>query len=297
MILSSASLHVQIAPEWGGGLLRMEGRVDGRMLPLMRAYDPASASSGSVPDSNRLACYPLVPWSNRISDGGFEFDGRRVDLPLNRADEPWPIHGSGWQRPWRVAHAGDDEALLTLDEDSGAAYRYRANLRYRLRERTLEVALSAVNIGAASLPFGLGLHPFFPRDADTRLYAPARQLWRNDGRTPLPIELADIPDHWRFGAAQALPLDCADHGFVGWSGEASIHWPQRRIRLDIAADVDRYVLYTPVDADFFCFEPVDHAIDAVHLPGGAVAHGMTVLAPGASLQRRFRFTLAEQSFD
>ncbi|MGO1070972.1 aldose 1-epimerase [Lysobacter sp. CA199] len=313
MMLASAGLRARIAPEWGGGLLGLDAVVDGRLTPLMRASAFAASPAGVVPDPdppdlnqpdlnqpdpNQLACYPLLPWSNRISDGGFEFDGRRIDLPRNRDDEPWPIHGSGWQRAWRVAYAAADEALLTLDEtdasESGASeYRYRANLRYRLRERALEVALSVVNIGPASLPFGLGLHPFFPRDAETRLRAPADRVWLNDGRTPLPTELAAIPEHWRFDDARLLPVDCVDHGFLGWSGQASIRWPRRRLGLDIDSDVDRFVLYTPVGADFFCFEPVDHAIDAVHLPGGALAHGMTALAPGARLQRRFRFTAVE----
>jgi aldose 1-epimerase len=293
MMLASAGLRARIAPEWGGALLGLDAVIDGRLAPLMRPSPFAPSPEGVVPDSNRLTCYPLLPWSNRISDDGFDFEGRRIDLPRNRDDEPWPIHGSGWQRAWRVAYAAADEALLTLDETSARDYRYRANLRYRLRERALEVSLSVVNIGLASLPFGLGLHPFFPRDADTRLRAPADRVWLNDGRTPLPTELADIPEHWRFDDARVLPADCVDHGFVGWSGRTSIRWPRRRLGLDIDSDVDRFVLYTPVGADFFCFEPVDHAIDAVHLPGGALAHGMTALAPGARLQRRFRFTAVE----
>ncbi|KRB04094.1 hypothetical protein ASD86_17275 [Lysobacter sp. Root690] len=293
MMLASAGLRARIVPEWGGALLGLDAVIDGQLAPLMRATPFAPSPDGVVADSNQLACYPLLPWSNRISDDGFDFDGRRIDLPRNRDDEPWPIHGSGWQRAWRVAYAAADEALLTLDETSAHDYRYRANLRYRLRERALEVSLSVVNIGLASLPFGLGLHPFFPRDADTRLRAPADRIWLNDGCTPLPTELADIPERWRFDDTRVLPADCVDHGFVGWSGRASIRWPRRRLGLDIDSDVDRFVLYTAVGKDFFCFEPVDHAIDAVHLPGGALVHGMTALAPGARLQRRFRFTAVE----
>ena len=52
-----------------------------------------------------------------------------------------------------------------------------------------------------------------------------------------------------------------------------------------------YVLYTPPGQGFFCFEPVDHAINAVNLPGGAKRHGMTLLTPGTSLTRRFSFAV------
>ena len=51
------------------------------------------------------------------------------------------------------------------------------------------------------------------------------------------------------------------------------------------------MLYTPPGEDFFCFEPVDHPINAMNLPGGAAAHGMTMLARGERLTRSFRFTV------
>jgi aldose 1-epimerase len=61
--------------------------------------------------------------------------------------------------------------------------------------------------------------------------------------------------------------------------------------LNICADADYYVLYTPPGEDFFCFEPVDHPINAMNLPGGAATHGMTMLARGERLTRSFRFTV------
>jgi aldose 1-epimerase len=61
--------------------------------------------------------------------------------------------------------------------------------------------------------------------------------------------------------------------------------------LTVASDTDYYVLYTPPGEDFFCFEPVDHPINAMNLPGGAAAHGMTMLARGERLIRSFRFTV------
>lgn len=291
MILSHASLSAQVEPDWGGALVRFDCAVDGVAQPLLRAWRPGPDTAAAPPDPNQLACYPLLPWSNRISHGGFAADGRRIELPRNRSDEPWPIHGSGWQRPWRVEDRGDDYALLSLQEYARDGYCYRASLQYLLGADALDVRLGIANTGLWTLPFGLGLHPFFPRDADTRLYAPAREVWLNDGRTPLPRQLASVPEGWRFGGLRPLPADCVDHCFAGWSGEASIRWPRRRLRLELRADVDRFVLYTPQDADFFCFEPVDHAIDAVNLPGGASAHGMSLLAPGQSLHRQFRFSV------
>ncbi|EWH01852.1 aldose epimerase family protein [Halomonas sp. BC04] len=46
-----------------------------------------------------MGLYPLLPWSNRISAGGFDWRGQHYPLAGNLAGEPLPIHGDGWQRP------------------------------------------------------------------------------------------------------------------------------------------------------------------------------------------------------
>jgi aldose 1-epimerase len=247
-----------------------------------------------MPDPNQLACYPLLPWSNRIAHGGFDWDGGRIVLAANRDDDPYPIHGSGWQRPWRVLTHNDNEARLMLDEHSADAYAYQSSLHYLLLENTLEVTLQVTNTGARTLPFGLGLHPFFPRHGEATLRAPAARVWLNDGHSPLPVTRVDVPSAWNFDHARSLP-DGLNHGFEAWTGDAVIAWPLYALQLHVKTDVDAFVLYTPAGEDFFCFEPVDHAINAVHLPGGAAANGMTLLAPQASLARHFTFRVIDDA--
>lgn len=292
--LNHAHLRAQILPEAGGALASLDYCKDVNRIPLMRPFESPSAPSSQGPDPNRLACYPLLPWSNRIAHGGFEVDGHRITLAANRDDDPYPIHGSGWQRAWHVLSHDDREARLVLDERAADAYSYHATLHYLLHEDALEVALEVTNTGPRTLPFGLGLHPFFPRHRDTTLQAPAAQVWLNDGHSPLPVERVDVPPSWNFDHARLLP-DGLNHGFQAWRGGAVIGWPSHRLRLQVEADVDAFVLYTPPGEDFFCFEPVDHAINAVHLPGGAAANGMTLLAPGSSLARRFAFRVIDEA--
>lgn len=129
-----------------------------------------------------------------------------------------------------------------------------------------------------------------PRHRDTRLVAPATGAWLS-GADSLPHTHAPVPDDWQFAQERALPGALIDHAFSGWTGRATIAWPARGLRLNVSAAVPYYVLYTPPGQDFFCFEPVDHAINAVNLPEGAMRHGMTVLTPGTSFTRRFSFAV------
>lgn len=286
--LANAQLRLDVVPALGGGITRFDWRGNGDApTPIFRCCASARADT----DPNALACYPLVPYSNRIGGGHFRFAGREFDVPRNRANEALPIHGDGWLEAWRLVQSDAVSATLALDRSRGKPHAYRATLTYTLDAATLAVTLGVENAGREPLPFGLGLHPFLPRDAGTELSAAASGLWLS-GDDWLPVRHVPVPPAWQFGVAYPLPDALVNHAFTDWSGHAVVVWPTKRLSLTIASNADCYVLYTPRGEDFFCFEPVDHPINAVNLPGGAEAHGMTVLARGERLVREFRFTVA-----
>jgi aldose 1-epimerase len=284
--LANAKLRLEVAPSLGGGITRFDWRNQGAHVPIFR---PCHAP-GPGTDPNQLACYPLLPYSNRIGNGHFEFSGRAIDVPCNRAGEPLPLHGDGWLGAWKVEEEEATHVRLSLDCRAGKPYSFRASQTYRLDDATLVITLDVENTGKEALPFGLGLHPFLMREADTELSAAAGGLWLC-GDDWLPVRHVPAPPAWQFGVAYPMPASMVNNAFTGWSGRTSVLWPKRRLSLTIAADTDYYVLYAPPDENFFCFEPVDHPINAVNLPGGGEAHGMTRLAPGERLSREFRFTV------
>ena len=284
--LRCGALHAEVLPQAAGGLARLDWERGGARHSLLRPYEHAAGAG--LPATSQLACFPLVPWSNRIAPGGFVFDGRAVAPAPNRPGEPCPIHGDGWQHHWSVGARSASSVSLTLDRRDGAPFSYVARLRYLLTGEALDVTLEVANTGRAPLPFGLGLHPWIERRAGVTLRARARGTWAR-GPLGLPAEEIAVPPEWDFAAARPLPAGHVDHAFCGWDGQAEITWPDSGVRLAIHADMAYYILYAPAGADFFCFEPVDHAINAHNLPGGAARNGLTALAPGQTLARRVSF--------
>ena len=288
--LENRALRADVLPEAGGGLLRFDWLGDGDVVPIFRPGEVDAA----LQDPRTLACFPLVPWSNRIGGGRFTFEGRVVEVPLTREGEPYPLHGHGWLMPWRVVSQTAASVELAAVVDSGQPFRYAARLRYTLSASSLHVLLSVRNEGTP-LPFGLGLHPFFPRTPDVRLQARASAMWQaapDHLPTVLQAPPADADFHKLRPLAAAADIN---HSFEGWDGHAEIVWPDRRLSLSIAADTSRYVLYMPADSDFFCFEPVDHAINAHNLPGLPQDHGLTLLGGGQSMQRSYQFTVGRSN--
>ena len=282
------NLRAEVVPSLGGGLARLDLMRDGAAVPILRPWP-----DGSTDDPNDLALYPMVPWTNRISGGGFAFGGRFHPLPQNLAGEPCPIHGDGWQSSWSVASASAARICLARTSASVGPYRYDASLDYSMAADGLTVRLSATNRGEIALPFGLGLHPWLPRTPGARLRAIARAVWLQDERH-LPTSLAALANHpnWDFASLRPLPEGWINNSFMQWDGHAEIRWEDRGVMLNITASppLTAYILYSPDQtAPFFCFEPVSHGVDAHNLPPGPEAHGLVILPPGATLASECRF--------
>ena len=78
LTLETAQQRLQICPEWGGSVMAWDWKNEGKLTHLFRPWD------GVCGDRYTVACFPLVPWSNRITEGGFEFNGHFYQIRANR---------------------------------------------------------------------------------------------------------------------------------------------------------------------------------------------------------------------
>lgn len=246
--------------------------------PMLRT---TSAEAIAARDPLGMASFPLVPYSNRIADGRFDWAGASHAITPNFAPEPHAIHGIGWTSEWEVGEARDDRVVLTLDHagDARWPFAFAAEQRVELTADTLTVTLTARNLETFNAPLACGHHPYFPA-AGARLRFAAERRWPPDPRM-LPGDPVEIADRQVDFAVAERALDCA---FSGWDGVASISWPGRAMRIE--SDVDHAVVYTPAGAPYFCFEPVAHLPNALSVavaPGASHRATMRLIAQAASL--------------
>ena len=132
------------------------------------------------------------------------------------------------------------------------------------------------------MPYGLGLHPYFPRTAATRLAFAAGGVWES-APDRIPTRLVEpVPAALEFRRGRALPGDTVvDHCYVGWGGLARIEWPEHGLALALRARTRYLHVFCPPDLPFLCVEPVTHPVDAFHLEGRP---GLAVLEAGRTLE-------------
>lgn len=269
--------RLSLMPAVGGSIANWSSKLTGQ--PLLRHSDQQALSSGSP---RRLACYPLAPWSNRIAEGGFDCPDGWLALAPNTDHDPYPIHGSAWQQAWQVDEHSNHHARLSLN--SSKPFAYRAEQHIELSDGQLRLRLQVTHLDAHPAWHGLGFHPYLPRTTQTQLCATAQRVWRGTGEA-LPNQQHAIPSNWQFDSPNPLPAELVDHAFTGWDGNCLIIQADAGYQLACQAKgADYFLLFCPVDRDFFCFEPVSHPINAHHLPGKP---GLRLLQQGQSITLEF----------
>jgi aldose 1-epimerase len=296
--LTAGAAHVGLLPGLGGSISAF---TLGKRAILRSTPDDVLAGANV-----RLASsYPLVPYSNRIRDARLTFRGRRISLTKNFGASPHAIHGIGWQRAWTVQDATPTSATLTLEhaaqgsDASAWPWPFRALQAFDLassdpHRAVLTATLTVENTGGAAFPFGLGWHPFFPRDATTTLQFAAAGIWINDA-SEMPVERLDAAGEWSFKAPRTFGDETIDNVFTEWNGAAALVSAEHGVVTMIEADstCDRLVVYAPAGCDFVAVEPVTHETDAFNRTAtGAQGTGMCVLAPGAAYSCTMRIAAA-----
>jgi aldose 1-epimerase len=298
--LRAGDWHAELSAAVGGSVARFwcewrDGARNGRVDWLRPATDGGLAGC----DPLSMASFPLLPFCNRIRNGRASFEGRDIRLPPNNPAQlsPHPLHGIGWQRPWKVITAQQSHASLALDVPATDAWpwHFSAQQQFTLDERQLTVMMTLTNLdGEAAMPAGLGHHPYFPHTTGTKLTSAVAAMWKSDDEV-MPTVLQRTPEVERLRDGVVLSELDLDNNFTGWEHSAFVEWPadaqgpRRSITLQAQPPLDYFVLYCPAGADHFCAEPVSQCTDWLNLRPeyGQAAVGGTRLAAGESLQASF----------
>ena len=282
LTLACGADRCAIVPSLGGSIA--EWSVNGQAM-MRRASDFSIATN----DPYGMASFPLVPYSNRIGGGSFEWDGKRVSLARNFPPEPHSIHGLGFERPWQVQAQAKDSVTLTLSHRPGASwpYAFEAEQRISLKEGTLLLELKAKNLADRAVPLAFGHHPYFPRGgASLKFHAEGLWLNADDG---LPSLLVKPFEKFDYSELSSVARGEIDHCYAGWDGRAEISWLDRPLALEITAsdNLPCAVVCIRNDLDGFCFEPVPHINDALNRREREFV--MPVIAPKQAFSASIRF--------
>src|SRR6201992_2235507 len=156
LTLTQGASKCDLLPRLGGSIAAWSVRGQ----EMMR---PTNGADIAARDSFAAAGFPLVPFSNRVNAGRFEWNDRVFSLAANFPPEPHAIHGVGFERAWQVQAQAEDSLIMTLMHRPGASWpwAFKAEQRLVLERGQLTLELRAVNLSDQPVPLAFGHHPYF----------------------------------------------------------------------------------------------------------------------------------------
>jgi len=283
LTISNDFLEAEIAPHLGARLCRLRTRNDA--VDLVVPLDTWNAPEHGWP---KAGAYPLAPYSNRIREARFVFRNKTWTLAPHPPDWPNALHGHTQRCVWQVAHVGSQRAELVLRTEANENWPWslESSVIFELTGNTIGVSLAVRNRSEHAMPAGLGWHPFFAIDSESKVHFRASRDWEINAKclptgrwfpTQAPVELTR--ESW------------AAHDYVQyaseWDGTALIERDAGTVRVTTGAPLTHLVVFAAHNSNFVCLEPVSHVADGFNLAAeGTQDTGMQVLEPGESLAAR-----------
>ena len=288
--LENKTLRVYIDPDQGTSIKGLYAHKGDAWLPLM----PDVREPKTRLDA---ASFLMVPYSNRIENGAFSFQGQTYQL---EGAERHAIHGDVRTRAWKIEHWAVTALKCSFNsveyENVNWPWPFEARAEYSLEEGVFSQRLSLWNRGTSAMPAGFGWHPYFMRTViregepvHLRFAVAGAYPDAHDNRIPSgpPQPLTAQQDH---SMGKLLdPDDFWDACLQGYDGKGTITWPDSGIRItfDCSPECTHLVVYNP-PFPIFAMEPVTNANNGVNqLAAGWPDSGVAVLQPDECLNARF----------
>lgn len=123
----------------------------------------------------------LAPWPNRIKAAAYNFDGR--DYALEAEDGIGnALHGLAFKQQGEILDQTESAVKIgiAVPVTSGYPFEISIEVSYQVFEDQLSVEIEAKNLGKSTAPIGLGHHPYFAVETDTKVEIRAATAYVHD---------------------------------------------------------------------------------------------------------------------
>jgi aldose 1-epimerase len=289
--LINDKLRVVVSPSDGAGLLAFA-------VNSNRSWVDLYPNVRNPDFKMRYASWMMIPYSNRIENGTFTFEGRTHTL---RNGSNHAIHGDARNRAWTVVERKAESIRLALASkdlpDFNWPWPIEVEAEIALQDDTLVQRLRITNLGTSNMPAGFGWHPYYLRSLTkpgepVLLQAKFTGVYPDANNDCLPdAAAAGVPEMLDYSVARPVPTDrkydlCA----TGFDGKATIAWPESGVKLayDCSANVKHFVYFNPIERPVWAAEPAANANNGVNLLARDIpTHGVLVVKPGEAVDGQF----------
>ena len=254
--LNAANTSVTIAP--ARGALVTSFRIGERELLYLDAAtfaDPKQNVRGGIP--------VLFPSPGKLEGDAWRYGERHGSMKQ---------HGFARTLAWTVVETQPDSLVLAIESDAATLaqfpWDFRASLTFAVSAGRLRLTMAVANRSDATMPFGVGYHPYFLVDdkAGARIDTAATRAFDNVSKSIVAFSGFDLTQ-------SEVDLHLLDHG----SSTGTLRYGDgARIDVSTSPQFNRWVVWTLAGKNFVCLEPWTSPGNAlntreglIELPAGA----------------------------
>lgn len=282
--LESEFWQIGILPKTGASVAFGRVKQNTQWVDILRPTSPDDYDNAS-----NCASFMLIPYSNRIKDAKFTFQGQDYQLRVNN-QEGSASHGDVRKRAWTVTSVTNNRLEVQFDtqtyDDINFPFDFRVQAVFQVDQRDFVMEIILTNTDDQPFPAGFGHHPYFVRTDDVRIEIPCDQMFELTDflATAPPVPIAQ---HLDFRTLRGLESEEINDLLTGRNTEKPIRlvYPSHQLEVDLYADdvFKHAILFTPQNKPFYALEPVTNTNDGFNLyEQGVEDTGVFVLYPGES---------------
>lgn len=257
--LASERAIVIIDPDDGGRIVSLV--LDGFEIMRDEEFNTSKSIFG-------YGSFPMAPYSGRIRDGKFDFQGKTFQL-TDLADAPHALHGTVIYQSWQTVKVSLNSAHLVTKVATGWPFSGQVQQIIELSESALLMRL--ILSANQSMPAWIGFHPWFRKEINGnkfKLNANLDQMYLRDDSGITTTELID---------STAPPWDDC---FIAQNPDIEISWGET-LTIALKSNYPYWVIYSEPE-DAICIEPQT-------APPNAIELGLNqVVTPDKDLELEFR---------
>ncbi|MBI1977982.1 MAG: hypothetical protein HYS55_04455 [Candidatus Omnitrophica bacterium] len=288
--IQNDQLELVFIPEHGCHWQTLRAYLRGEWIDLLK---PLSCEETKL----HFGSYVMSPWSNRIVQGVFKFEGKTYQLRKNFPDET-AIHGDVRTRPWQIVRSTPEKFEAVLDSRNFPDFNFPFKLKFKhsleLSHNQLGMSLFIENVDTKRAPVGFGFHPFFKRcltkqDEDVMVILPAEKVYPDEKCIPTGPAVA-VSGAADLRSERWLGSPNLDDCYTGLTGNViRLIYPGSEVEVHYRIDpvFSHVVVYAPNESDgssprdFVAVEPVTHVNNGFNLYAERwQGTGIKVLEPG-----------------
>jgi aldose 1-epimerase len=208
----------------------------------------------------------LFPFTNRVKDGKYNFNGSNYSLKCNEKKLNNAIHGLVYNKTFVLEEAkkfeNHAEIKLYYEELNppiGYPFKFRIVLIYKLSNEFLSLKIKVINLDDKKLPFTVGWHPYFNSvdlESSEIQFSCAKKIKCNKNNISVGSE--------RFNSKMPLSLRkrTFDDAFILEHPEVKFFTPEYDLVLNSSEKESFLQLYTPTINNVIAIEPMTGVSDS-----------------------------------